>query len=110
MENTLFSTFEKNDWKLSVLGTAEYPLFRADEIAEHLGLVRHRKMVKQLPDAFKRLEKMPTAGGKQAKWLVTEMGLYHLAFRSSKECAEEFQTWASQVVVQIRQQGFYSLL
>jgi prophage antirepressor-like protein len=96
------------------------PWFVANDIAKALDLSNSRKAIS---DMHKRLEKisiksevvtrsytLETNGGNQKVSIVSEIGLYELAFVSKKDEAILFRHWiASDVLPQIRKTGSYSL-
>ena len=109
MAATLLDSFTQGEWTLTVYGDARRPMFLASEIAAHLSIDNTSKLMKPLPEDCKELRRVNTAGGAQDKWLVTEAGLYRLVLRSNKSQAEAFRVWVTEVLVKIRDQGFYCL-
>ncbi len=73
------------------------------------------KSLNAIPDAWKRVGKLPTRtrdGRKQINDVATisEPAVYKLAFRSNKPEADRFTNWvASEVIPAIRQQGKYEI-
>ncbi len=86
------------------------PWFVARDVCEVLAIANTSQALARLPDVMKGLATVDTLGGRQTVTVVTEAGLYKLAFSSRKEQAEEFTNWvASDVLPQIRKQGTYAL-
>jgi len=85
------------------------PWFIARDVCEVLAIANTSQALARLPDVMKGLSTVDTLGGKQTVTVITEAGLYKLAFTSRKDEAEKFTSWvASDVLPQIRKTGSYT--
>lgn len=85
------------------------PYFVGKDVAKVLGYKYPADAVRNIvPEKFKGVEELSTPGGKQKSVVISEPGLYKLAFKSNKPEAEEFTNWvASEVLPAIRKHGAY---
>lgn len=95
---------------LTIYGTLENPMFKAQDIAEILGYADTSKMMKNTLDSEKALRLL---GGVLSKgnpnvWFVSEMGFYRICIKSEKPAAEQFQTKVAEILVDIRKHGFHA--
>lgn len=101
--------FSFENIQVRTLGTSEFPLFVANDIAKALGyqnLVRTVNDRVDPEDLFK--SEIETNGGRQLVNCVNESGLYALIFGSKLESAKRFKRWVtSEVLPAIRKTGRY---
>ena len=85
------------------------PYFVGKDIADILGYSQTAKAVREhVPDQFKGVSKLDTPGGKQKVTVISEPGVYKLAFTSKLPTADEFTNWiASEALPAIRKHGVY---
>lgn len=92
--------------------------FSANDIGEELGIIQIRSILRNIDKEYKKLftcsnvhslhirsfnEELPNRG----EIFITEEAVYNLAFRSNKPEAKLFTKWVSQVLKQIRINGYY---
>lgn len=103
--------FSFENIQVRTLGTSEFPLFVANDIAKALGyqnLVRTVNDRVDPEDLFK--SEIETNGGRQLVNCVNESGLYALIFGSKLESAKRFKRWVtSEVLPAIRKNGHYEV-
>lgn len=75
----------------SVYGTVEEPLFRAKDVAEWIEHSDVHKMVQSVDEDEKVRNNIPTLGGNQEAWFLTENGVYEVLMLSRKPVAKEFK-------------------
>ena len=75
----------------SVYGTVEEPLFRAKDVAEWIEHSDVHKMVQSVDEDEKVRNNIPTLGGNQEAWFLTENGVYEVLMLSCKPVAKEFK-------------------
>lgn len=66
-------------------------------------------LAKHVPDKFKGVSQIATPYGAQTMTIISEAGLYRLAFRSKLPEAEKFTDWAAEIMVSVRKTGSYTL-
>lgn len=83
--------------------------FVGKDVADILGYSQTAKAVREhVPEQFKGVSKLDTPGGKQEVTVISESGVYKLAFTSKLPAADEFTNWiASDVLPAIRKHGAY---
>ena len=108
MENEIQS-FNFDNQKVLTLAINGQPYFVGKDVAEILGYKRTADAIREnVPDKFKGVGVLPTPGGKQRVTVISEAGLYKLAFKSHAKNAEKFTDWvASEVLPSIRKHGAY---
>lgn len=108
MENDIQS-FNFDNQKVRTLAINGQPYFVGKDVAEILGYKRTADAIREnVPDKFKGVGVLPTPGGKQRVTVISEAGLYKLAFKSHAKNAEKFTDWvASEVLPSIRKYGAY---
>lgn len=108
MENEIQS-FNFDNQKVRTLAINRQPYFVGKDVAEILGYKRTADAIREnVPDKFKGVGVLPTPGGKQRVTVISEAGLYKLAFKSHAKNAEKFTDWvASEVLPSIRKYGAY---
>lgn len=92
-----------------VYGTAENPLFVARDVAEWIEYDTSsiNKMIANVDDEEKVRKNVPTLGGMQAAWLLTEDGLYEVLMQSRKPIAKQFKKKVKEILKSIRKHGAY---
>ena len=87
------------------------PYFVGKDVATILGYKNPSVAVsKNVSDKYKGVTEMETPGGKQKLVIISEAGLYKLAFKSHVPQAERFTDWiADEVLPSIRKTGSYSI-
>lgn len=75
----------------SVYGTVEEPLFRAKDVADWIEHSDVHKMVQSVDEDEKVRNNVPTPGGIQESWFLTENGVYEVLMLSRKPVAKEFK-------------------
>lgn len=95
--------------KFTVYGTAENPLFLAKEVAECIEYDQSsvNKLVNLVDDDEKVRNNLPTPGGNQQVWFLTEDGLYEVLMQSRKPIAKEFKKGVKEILKSIRKTGGY---
>lgn len=85
------------------------PYFVGKDVADILGYSQTAKAVREhVPEQFKGVSKLDTPGGKQEVTVISEAGVYKLAFTSKLPAANEFTNWiTSDVLPAIRKHGAY---
>ncbi len=108
MENEIQS-FNFDNQKVRTLAINGQSYFVGKDVAEILGYKRTADAIREnVPDKFKGVGVLPTPGGKQRVTVISEAGLYKLAFKSHAKNAEKFTDWvASEVLPSIRKHGAY---
>ena len=86
-------------------------LFIAPDVCEVLGIKNSRDAVKRLDPDETMVSAIPTPSrGKQSVQCVTESGLYHLVFTSTRPNAKAFRRWVtSEVLPALRKDGHYEM-
>lgn len=108
MENDI-QLFSFDNQQVRTLVINGQPYFVGKDVAEILGYKRTADAIREnVPDKFKGVGVLPTPGGKQRVTVISEAGLYKLAFKSHAKNAEKFTDWvASEVLPSIRKHGAY---
>jgi prophage antirepressor-like protein len=110
MDLTKFFDSGNNQITINVRGTAEDPLFQANQVGALLGIVNVRDAIKDFDEDEKDSVGSTDALGKAHQMLfLTELGLYRLLGQSRKPIARPFQKWVAKVVKDIRLTGKYEL-
>ncbi|WP_280157471.1 BRO family protein [Priestia aryabhattai] len=91
-------------------GDAENPLFLAKDVAKWIGYDKSsiNKMLNKVEDDEKVRSSVPTLGGNQESWLLTEDGLYEVLMQSRKPIAKKFKREVKQILKSIRRYGIYA--
>lgn len=95
--------------QFTVYGTAENPMFLAREIAECIDYDKTslNKLVASVDDDEKGRNIIPTPGGNQQVWFLTEGGLYEVLMQSRKPIAKQFKKGGKQILHEVRTTGGY---
>lgn len=93
-----------------VYGTAEEPLFLAKDVAEWIEYDTSsvHKMLANVDDDEKVRKNVPTLGGTQESWCLTENGLYEVLMQSRKPIAKQFKKEVKEILNTIRKHGIYA--
>lgn len=93
--------------QFTVYGTAEEPLFKANEVASIIEHSTITKMLSLVDDEEKGVYKLSTPGGNQQVWFLTEDGLYEILMQSRKPIAKQFKKGVKEILKSIRRTGGY---
>jgi prophage antirepressor-like protein len=93
----------------TIYGNAENPLFLAKEVAEWIDYDKSSvsKMVNVVDDDEKVRNTVPTLGGSQEQWCLTEDGLYEVLMQSRKPIAKQFKKQVKLILKTIRKTGHF---
>ncbi len=93
-----------------IYGTVENPLFVAKDVAEWIeyDLSSVNKMIASVDDDEKVRNNVPTPGGMQESWCLTEDGLYEVLMQSRKPKAKQFKKKVKEILKDIRKHGIYA--
>ena len=96
--------------QVRVYGTAEEPLFLAKDVAEWIEYDTSsvNKMITNVDDDEKVRKNVPTLGGIQESWFLTENGLYEVLMQSRKPIAKQFKKEVKEILKTIRKHGIYA--
>ncbi len=84
--------------------------FVAKDVCDILEHSNHRMAIQDLDEDEKGVSKVYTLGGMQDMTIISEPGLYKLAFRSKKQEAKKFVRWVThEVLPAIRRTGRFSV-
>lgn len=108
MENEI-QLFSFDNQQVRTLTINGQPYFVGKDVAKILGYSQTAKAIRDhVPEQFKGVSVLDTPGGKQKVTVISEAGLYKLAFKSHAKNAEKFTDWvASEVLPSIRKHGAY---
>jgi anti-repressor protein len=86
------------------------PWFVTKDVCEVLEITNYRDSITRLSDSMKGVATTDTLGGKQEMSIISEPGVWKIAFTSRKPEAEKFTDWlAEEVIPSIRKTGTYSI-
>jgi prophage antirepressor-like protein len=86
------------------------PWWVAKDVCKIIGLEDTHKAVQRLEKDEKGRKTIPTLGGDQEMWVISEPGLYSLMLRSTKPEAKQFKKWVTHdVLPTIRKTGKYEI-
>ncbi|MEK4315741.1 phage antirepressor KilAC domain-containing protein [Bacillus sp. FSL P4-0334] len=93
--------------EFKIYGTCEEPLFLARDVAEWIDydVSSLNKMIRHVDEDEKVRKNVPTLGGNQESWLLTEDGLYEVLMQSRKPIAKEFKKEVKKILKTIRKTG-----
>lgn len=96
--------------RFRIYGTVENPLFVAKDVAEWIeyDLSSVNKMIASVDDDEKVRNNVPTPGGMQESWCLTEDGLYEVLMQSRKPKAKQFKKKVKEILKDIRKHGIYA--
>lgn len=82
--------------------------FLANDLCKVLYTQKPESALRKLDSDEKLMRKLSASGQARKSWFVTESGLYHLIFGSTKKEAQKFRRWVTGVVLpEIRRTGGY---
>ncbi|MGG4031908.1 phage antirepressor KilAC domain-containing protein [Bacillus subtilis] len=95
--------------QFKIYGTFEEPLFLAKDVAEWIDydVSSLNKMIRHVDEDEKVRKNVPTLGGNQESWFLTEDGLYEVLMQSRKPIAKEFKKEVKKILKTIRKTGGY---
>lgn len=87
------------------------PWFVAKDVAAALGIVwKAAETLARIPEKWKGVRNLRTPSGDQSLLIISEAGVYKLAFRSNKPEAEAFTDWVAEAVLPaIRRTGRFEV-
>jgi prophage antirepressor-like protein len=93
-----------------IYGDIDNPLFLAKDIASWINYdsTSINKLVGLVEESEKVRSIIPTLGGNQESWFLTEDGLYEVLMQSRKPIAKEFKKQVKQILKDIRKHGMYA--
>jgi len=110
MENlTVIDERELLGQQFKMYGTFEEPLFLAKDVAKWIeyDATSVHKMLALVDINEKVRNNVPTLGGNQEMWFLTEDGLYEVLMQSRKPIAKEFKREVKEILRSIRTHGGY---
>lgn len=92
-----------------IYGTPDEPLFLAKDVASWIeyDVSSVNKMLNNIDSEEKVRKIVPTLGGSQEMWLLTEDGLYEVLMQSRKPIAKAFKKEVKKILKAIRKTGGY---
>ena len=108
-ELKIFDEREVFGKQFRIYGTPEEPLFLAKDIAKWIDydVSSVNKMISSVDDDEKVRNNVPTLGGIQETWFLTENGLYEVLMQSRKPIAKQFKKKVKEILRDIRRHGAY---
>lgn len=94
--------------EIDVYGSVENPLFLAKDVAKWIEHSDVHKMVALIDVEEKVRNIVPTLGGNQWMWFLTEEGLYEVLMLSRKPIAKQFKKGVKKILKTIRTTGQYN--
>ena len=88
-----------------IYGTIEEPLFLAKDVAKWIEHSDVHKMLQSVDDDEKGRNIVPTPGGEQECWFLTENGLYEVLMLSRKPIAKKFKKEVKRILHDLRLNG-----
>ncbi|HEM6303858.1 TPA: BRO-like protein [Streptococcus suis] len=94
---------------LDIYGDTQSPWFRAKDVASMIdySIASMNKFLQSVDEDEKEQKNIPTPGGIQKTWFLTEQGLYEVLFQSRKPIAKEFKKLIKNILKEIRVNGYY---
>lgn len=90
-------------FNIEIYGTYEDPLFKANDIANLLGIKDIRTTLRDFDkDEWHSMPVIDNLGRRQDTNMLTEDGLYRLLMISRKPIAKQFQKWVFKIIKEIR--------
>lgn len=104
-------TFNENNQPIRVKVFNDNLWFVAKDVAKALNISWSSATLAQIPEEWKGMMNFITPGGEQQLTVISEAGMYKLAFRcQSSERADKFTNWvAGEVLPTLRKTGKYEL-
>ncbi|MGD6791776.1 BRO-N domain-containing protein [Sutcliffiella horikoshii] len=95
--------------EFDIYGTSEDMLFLAKDVAEWIDYSKDslNKMLTNVDEDEKVRNTVPTLGGNQQMWFLTEDGLYEVLMQSRKPIAKQFKKEIKVILKELRQKGVY---
>jgi len=95
--------------EFSIYGDFENPLFLAKDVAVMIeyDVSSINKLLNSVDEDEKVRKSVPTLGGSQEMWLLTEEGLYEVLMQSRKSIAKTFKKEIKKILKSIRKHGAY---
>jgi len=93
--------------KFEVYGSLDNPLFLAKDVASWIEHSDTSKMIRSVDEDEKVKNNVPTLGGLQESWFLTEDGLYEVLMQSRKPIAKQFKKQVKTILKDIRLKGGY---
>lgn len=110
-KETKVFTFNENNQTIRVDAEGDNLWFVAKDVCQALGIGWRGDTLAYIPEDWKGLRKFRTPGGEQQLTVISEAGMYKLAFRChSSERVDKFTNWvAGEVLPTLRKTGRYEL-
>lgn len=110
-KETKVFTFNESNQPIRVKVFNENLWFAAKDVAKALNISWSSATLAQIPEEWKGMMNFITPGGEQQLTVISEAGMYKLAFRcQSSERADKFTNWvAGEVLPTLRKTGRYEL-
>lgn len=108
-ELNIFDEREVLGKQFRIYGTPDEPLFLAKDIASWIDydVSSVNKMISSVDEDEKVRNNVPTLGGTQEMWFLTENGLYEVLMQSRKPIAKQFKKKVKEILRDIRRHGAY---
>lgn len=107
METGIITKSEVLGKQINVYGDIENPLFLAKDVASWLEHSDVHKMVESVDEDEKVRNIVPTLGGNQEAWMLTENGLYEVFMLSRKPIAKQLKKGIKEMLHSVRLHGAY---
>ena len=95
--------------QFKVYGTAEEPLFLANDVADWIEHSNTSVMLSNIDDIEKQLNQVGTLNNAYSAWFLTEDGLYEVLMRSRKPIAKQFKREVKEILKTIRKTGAFAI-
>ena len=97
------------DKQFRIYGTPEEPLFLAKDVGIWLeyNVSNIKKLISNVDEGEKVRYSIPTLGGNQESWFLTEDGFFEILMQSTKPIAKQFKTEVKKILKDIRKHGMY---
>lgn len=90
-----------------IYGSPDEPLFLAKDVANWIEHSDTSKMIRSVDENEKVKNNVPTLGGMQESWFLTEDGLYEVLMQSRKPIAKQFKKEVKTILKSVRKHGAY---
>lgn len=94
--------------QFKVYGTAEEPLFVANDVADWIEHSNVTEMLRGIDDDEKLVSTILRAGQNRQMNMLTENGLYEVLMQSRKPIAKQFKKEVKEILKTIRKHGIYA--